>query len=99
MPADPVITGLFIESFNADLAAIGCAASVSAAPAAHSGSIQLLDEDGGFLDFIPADTSPQMAAIAYRLYGRGLNAGSAAGETVAFAKLRRLIGAAASDIR
>lgn len=94
MPSDPVITALFIESFNADLLAFGCPARVAAAADAHEGSIELHDADGGFLDLLPADTSPQMAAIAYRLYGRGLNAGTRAGEITAWAKLRQLIGAA-----
>jgi hypothetical protein len=96
MPTDPLITALFIDSFNADLAEFGCAARVAAAAEAHAGSIELHDEEGDFLDFLPAETSPQMAAIAYRLYGRGLNAGARAGEAAAFAKLRRLIGAAAN---
>jgi hypothetical protein len=94
MPPDSIITALFIESYNADLAALRCAARVAAAKPPHEGSIELLDEDGAFLDFVPADTSPQMAAIAYRLYGRGLNAGARAGEAAAWGKLRRLIGAA-----
>jgi hypothetical protein len=85
MPPDSIITALFIESYNADLAALRCAARVAAAKPPHEGSIEL---------FVPADTSPQMAAIAYRLYGRGLNAGARAGEAAAWGKLRRLIGAA-----
>ncbi|WP_263626345.1 hypothetical protein [Novosphingobium percolationis] len=35
-------------------------------------------------------------AIAYRLYGQGLNHGVRAGEAAAWAKLRYLIGAAAA---
>ena len=37
-----------------------------------------------------------MAAIAFRLYARGLNRGVRAGEDAAWAKLRYLIGAAAA---
>lgn len=97
MPTDPAITGLFLDRFNAALDEFGCAARVAAPSDAHAGSIELHDEEGNFLDLIPADASPGMTAIAYRLYGRGLNAGTHVGEDAAFAKLRRLIGAAPSN--
>jgi len=58
--------------------------------------LELQDDEGTFLDFIPASSNPQMAAIAYRLYGRGLNLGVRAGEDAAWAKLRHLIGAASA---
>lgn len=94
---DPVITAMFIESYNADLAALGSAARVALpSNALHDDMLELQDDEGTFLDLIPASAEPQMAAIAYRLYGRGLNLGVRAGEDAAWAKLRHLIGAAAA---
>ena len=92
---DPDITALFIASFNADLAALDSAAQVAAPrSSAPADMIELQDDEGTFLDFIPVSTEPRMAAIAYRLYGRALNLGVRAGEEAAWAKLRHLIGAA-----
>jgi hypothetical protein len=98
---DSQLTALFIASFNADLAALNAAAQVGAPrPGTPADMIELLDDEGNFLDFIPASTEPRMAAIAYKLYGRGLNLGVRAGEEAAWAKLRHLIGAApATDSR
>lgn len=100
MSSDPILSELFVESFNADLENLGSAARVAPPRPPHSDVLELQDDEGTFLDFIPASASPEMAAIAYRLYGRGLNLGVRAGEAAAWAKLRHLIGAApsASDI-
>jgi len=96
-PSDPDITALFIDSFNTDLAALDSAARVAAPrPGAPTDMIELQDDEGNFLDFIPASTEPQMAAIAYRLYGRAFNLGIRTGEEAAWAKLRHLIGAASA---
>jgi hypothetical protein len=89
-----LITDLFIASFNADLAALDCAAQVSAATEQHANMIELQDEDGQFLGHFPDDISPATAVAAYSLYGRGLSRGALAGEHAAWAKLRKLIGAA-----
>ncbi len=94
---DPVITAMFIESYNADLAALGSAARVALpSNGLQEDMLELQDDEGTFLDSIPASAEPQMAAIAYRLYGRALNLGVRAGEDAAWAKLRHLIGAAAA---
>ena len=95
---DPVITALFIDNFNAELAELGCTASVAASRVEmQDDMLELQDDEGVFLEFIPVSVEPQMVAIAYRLYGRGLNAGVSAGEAAAWTKLRHLIGAASSD--
>ncbi|MBV1686422.1 hypothetical protein KRR38_01720 [Novosphingobium sp. G106] len=59
--------------------------------------IELQDDEGCLVGFIPADTAPRMAAIAYRLYGQAFNRGVRAGEEAAWAKLRHLVGAAAAE--
>lgn len=77
------------------LMTLGCPAGVAPPhDSRHSGLLELQDEEGDFLEFIPFDASPELVAIAYRLYGRGLNRGTRAGEQAAWAKLRALIGAA-----
>lgn len=93
---DPIDT-LFLESFNLDLSALSSAARVARPSTGQDNVLELQDDEGNFLCFIPADSSPEMAAIAYRLYGQGLNRGTRAGEEAAWAKLRHLIGAAAAD--
>ena len=94
---DPVITAMLIDSYNADLEAIGSAARVGLPSIDQSDDLlELQDDEGTFLDFIPASSAPQMAAIACCLYGRGLNLGVRAGEDAAWAKLRHLIGAASA---
>ena len=92
IPDDPLI-----ERFNARLAELNSSARVAFARiAGHSGMLELRDDAENFLEFIPAEASPEMAAIAFRLYARGLNRGVRAGEDAAWAKLRYLIGAAAA---
>lgn len=92
------IKQLLVDTFNADLAALHSSARVALPPSeTHGDVLELQDDEGNFLDFIPDAASPEMAAIAYRLYGRGLNRGVRAGEDTAWAKLRHLIGAAAAD--
>lgn len=89
---------LFVASFNADLEQLSCEAQVTLPQnEAHEGMLELLNDEGDFIEFIPVDASPNMVAIAYRLYGRGLNQGLHAGEEAAWAKLRRLIRAAAEE--
>ncbi len=89
---DP-IRALFVESFNLDLAALNSPARVCLPSGDNSGVLELQDDEGTFLDFIPESAAPEMVAIAYRLYGRGLNHGVRVGEEAAWAKLRHLIGA------
>jgi hypothetical protein len=94
------IEAMSVESYNLDLAALSSSARVALpADAAHKAMLELQDDEGSFLSLIPSDTSPEMAAVAYRLYGQGLNHGVRAGEEAAWAKLRFLIGAAAIDER
>lgn len=93
---DP-IGALFVESFNLDLAALHSAARVALPSSGnHPDMLELQDDEGIFLSFVPADASPEMVAIAYRLFGQGLNHGVRAGEAAAWAKLRHLIGAAST---
>jgi hypothetical protein len=92
IPDDPLI-----ERFNARLVQLNSSARVALTRiAGHSGMLELRDDEENFLEFIPAEASPEMAAIAFRLYARGLNRGVRAGEETVWAKLRYLIGAAAA---
>jgi hypothetical protein len=92
------IKQLRVDRFNADLAELDSAAHVDLPSVEGRGDLlELQDDEGNFLDFIPDSASPEMVAIAYRLYGRGLNHGVRAGEAAAWAKLRHLIGAAPVD--
>lgn len=89
---------LFIASFNRELASLRCPARVGLPSHDNKHAVlELLDAGGNFLSFVPDAISPQMAAIAYRLYVQGLRRGLQGGEQAAWAKLRHLIGAA-SDI-
>jgi hypothetical protein len=92
IPDDPLV-----GRFNARLAQLNSSARVVLTLiAGHTGMLELRDDAENFLEFIPAEASPEMAAIAFRLYVRGLNRGVRAGEEAAWAKLRHLIGAAAA---
>ena len=92
IPDDPLVA-----RFNARLAQLNSSARVALTRiAGHSGMLELRADAENFLEFIPAEASPEMAAIAFRLYARGLNRGVRAGEDSAWAKLRYLIGAAAA---
>jgi hypothetical protein len=94
---DP-ISAMFVESYNFDLAALSSPARVAVpVDPTHKAMLELLDEEGIFLCFIPSDTSPETAGIAYGLYGQGLHAGARGGEQAAWAKLRVLSGAAAIE--
>lgn len=88
------IAALFVESYNLDLATLSSAARVALpSDTAQKAMLELLDDEGAFLCFIPSDTSPEMADIAFRLYGQGLRKGALTGEQAAWTKLRALIGA------
>lgn len=76
----------FVHRFNARLAELNSPARVAPTRLdAHSGMLELRDEDENFLELIPGDASPEMAAIAFRLYARGYNLGVRGGEDAAFA--------------
>ena len=95
---DPMIDALFVEQFNQELASLNCAATVSLSDATAGLQVfELRDDEGSVVTFIPLGASPEMAAIAYRLYGQGLNRGVRVGEEAAWAKLRHLIGAVAKN--
>lgn len=95
---DTSLSGLFVESFNADLAALGSAARIALPTNPYRrGKIEMQDDEGNLIEFVRDTASPEMVAIASRLYGRALNTGIRLGEDAAWAKLRHLIGAAASD--
>ncbi|WP_240962522.1 hypothetical protein [Sphingobium sp. TB-6] len=90
IPDDPLV-----ERFNARLLQLNSSARVALTRiAGHADMLELRDDEENFLEFIPAEASPEMTAIAFRLYARGLNRGVRAGEDAAWAKLRYLIGAA-----
>ena len=88
--ADPTpdpIGELLVESFNLDLAALHSTARVSLPTSgSHPDTLELRDDEGNFLSLVPADASPEIVAIAYRLYGQGLNLGARAGEAAAWSK-------------
>jgi hypothetical protein len=91
------IKQLRVDRFNADLAELDSTARVATSSTEVRGEmLELQDDEGNFLDFIPDSASPEIVATAYRLYGRGLNHGVRDGEAAAWAKLRHLIGAAPS---
>lgn len=90
------IAAMFVAAFNEDLAALKSPARVGLAPADNPEAVvELHDEQGAFLCFVPNTAAPEMVDIAYRLYVHGLGRGLIAGEQTAWAKLRLLIGAAA----
>lgn len=91
----PIPDAAYVRRFNARLAELSSPARVALTRRdAHSGLLELRDEEENFLELIPGDASPDMAAIAFRLYARGYNLGVRGGEEAAFGKLRHLIGAA-----
>lgn len=86
-----------VQRFNARLAELNSPARVALTHLlSHADMLELRDDEQNFLEFIPATATPEMAAIAFRLYARGLNRGVRSGEEAAWAKLRFLIGAAAA---
>ncbi|HUD91285.1 hypothetical protein [Sphingobium sp.] len=85
----------YVNSFNARLAELNSAARVALTRLdGYSGMLELRDDEENFLELIPSEASPEMVAIAFRLYARGCSWGSRRGEEIAFARLRNLIGAA-----
>lgn len=95
MTIEPEIGALFAATYNADLAELGSLARVVWPDQdKHPDMLELRNGSGDLLGFIPADTEPQMAAIACRLYAAGYVEGREAGKVSAWASLRRLIGAA-----
>ena len=96
MPEPDPLAALFVASFNNDLMALNSSARVVLpSGGTRQPVLELQDEGGNFLCLIPEEASPEMVAIAYRLYATALTRGVAAGEEAAWEKLRFLIGAAA----
>jgi len=89
---------LFVADFNKALAALPCVARVAAPkrPLARK-MLELLDEDGQFLGYLPAEATPEMASFAWNLYSLGLGRGVVTGETAAWAKLRAKLGLIPSE--
>jgi hypothetical protein len=95
---DPILDPLFVESFNTDLEQLGSTARIAITKLSSCGDVfELLDDEGQFVTLLPKSTTPDVTAAAYKLYGRGLAKGLRAGEELAWAKLRHLIGAAADE--
>lgn len=95
---DPILDPLFVESFNTDLEALGSPARIGMTKLSSCGDVfELLDDEGQFVTLFPASATPDVTAAAYKLYGQGLSRGLRAGEDLAWAKLRHLIGAAAGE--
>ena len=91
------IDATFIALFNRELEALSSQARVELPDTALAqGMIELQDDEGRLICFIPADTSPKMAAITYRISSQAFTRGVRAGEAAAWDKLRYLIGAAAA---
>jgi hypothetical protein len=95
---DPILDPLFVDSFNADLEQQGSSARIAITNLSSRGDVfELLDDKGQFVALLPRSATPDVTAAAYKLYGQGLSTGLRAGEELAWAKLRHLIGAAADD--
>jgi hypothetical protein len=95
---DPVIDQLFVDSFNADLEKLNCAARIALTNLTSSRDVfELLDDEGQFITLLPLSATPEVTAAAYKLYGQGLNRRLRAGEELAWSKLRHLIGATAIE--
>jgi hypothetical protein len=95
---DPILDPLFVESFNAELEKLDSPARIAITTLSSSADVfELLDDEGQFVTLLPMSATPEITAAAYRLYGQGLNRGLRAGEELAWAKLRHLIGAAADE--
>jgi hypothetical protein len=95
---DPIFDPLFVESFNTDLEQLNSPARIAITSLCSGADVfELLDDEGQFVTLFPASATPEVTAAAYRLYGQGLNRGLRAGEELAWAKLRHLIGAAADE--
>ena len=93
--SDPVLSEMFIASFNADLARLNSAARIALPPANSTGQVfELHDEEDNFLCFMPIETPPAAIAETYALYARALDMGLRTGERIAWSRLRSLIGAA-----
>ncbi|AOH85607.1 hypothetical protein AWL63_18360 [Sphingomonas panacis] len=98
MPDKIVVDDTFVESFNLALTKIGSSASIAITTLTDAGDVfELHDDEGQFVTLLPATATPEVTAAAYRLYGQGLNRGLHAGEEMAWAKLRHLIGVAGKD--
>jgi len=98
MAHDPILDPLFVESFNADLEKLESPARVAITSLCAGADVfELVDDEGQFVTLFPASATPEVTAAAYRLYGQGLGRGLHAGEDLAWAKLRHLIGAAAIE--
>ena len=65
--------------------------------AASRDVFELLDDEGQFITLLSMSATPEVTAVAYKLYGQGLNRGLRAGEELAWSKLRHLIGAVAIE--
>ncbi|MGE4306676.1 MAG: hypothetical protein AB7E24_21910 [Novosphingobium sp.] len=95
---DPVPDPLFVERFNTRLEALGSPARIATTELSSRGGVfELLDDEGQFITLFPASATPEVTATAYRLYAQGLQRGVRAGEDLAWAKLRYLIGAASAE--
>lgn len=95
---DPVLDPLFVESFNADLEQLGSPARIAITSLCSGADVfELLDDEGQFVALFPASATPEVTAAAYKLFAQGLSRGLRAGEELAWAKLRHLIGAAADE--
>ncbi|WP_223806419.1 hypothetical protein [Novosphingobium sp. LASN5T] len=98
MAHDPILDPLFVESFNADLEALGSPARIAKTDLSSSADMfELLDDEGQFVTLFPAEATPEITAAAYRLYAQGLHHGLRAGEELAWSKLRHLIGVAPTE--
>jgi hypothetical protein len=98
MAYDPILDPLFAASYNADLEQLGSPARIAISKLPACGDMfELLDDEGQFVTLLPKSAAPDVTAAAYKLYGQGLHRGLRAGEDLAWAKLRHLIGAAADE--
>lgn len=83
--SDPILDQLFIDHFNADLAVLNCMAHVDLFDLGPDDVVSrqaliLMADAGSFVTELPLSAAPDMTALAYALYGKGLIQGSWAGK-------------------
>ncbi|WP_132269637.1 hypothetical protein [Novosphingobium sp. PhB57] len=89
---------LFAAAYNTDLMEVGSLACAAWRDQdKHPEMLELRNGIGQLLDLIPADTEPQTAAIACRLYAAGCVEACETGTASAWTSRRSPIGAAAKQ--
>ena len=83
----------FIDDFQSEIDRLGCMAVVRpAGRGMPADTIELFDEDGGFISLLPSTVTPETAVLAFGLYQLGMRTGRRLGEDDAWSRLRQMIG-------